>query len=73
MPSTKELVMHEMWVGVDAASGGLVWHVLTTDTATTLCGQPRQHEGGAGHASTDRHCLECMTSFQDIMQAPAGA
>ncbi|MFF1355224.1 hypothetical protein [Streptomyces sp. NPDC058297] len=65
--------MHEMWVGVDAAGGGLVWHVLSADTAATLCGQRRQREGVAGQDSTDRHCLECMTAFQDIFQAPARA
>ncbi|WP_406110467.1 hypothetical protein OG698_46730 [Streptomyces sp. NBC_01003] len=65
--------MHEMWVGVDAAGGGLVWHVLAADTAATLCGQRRQREGVAGHDSTDRHCLECMTAFQDIFQASARA
>ncbi|WP_326778275.1 hypothetical protein [Streptomyces sp. NBC_01445] len=65
--------MHEMWVGVDAAGGGLVWHVLAADTATTLCGQRKQREGVAGHDSTDRHCLECMTAFQDIFQASARA
>ncbi|MFC9672743.1 hypothetical protein [Streptomyces sp. NPDC056949] len=63
--------MHEMWVGADAAGGGLVWHVVAADTATTQCGQRRQSEGVAGCDSTDRHCLECMTAFQGIMQAPA--
>ncbi|MEK0097508.1 hypothetical protein ACFC18_52265 [Streptomyces sp. NPDC056121] len=65
--------MHEMWVGADAAGGGLVWHVLATGAATTLCGQLRQGESFAQHDSTDRHCLDCMTALQDIVQAPAGA
>lgn len=71
VPSTRELVMHEMWVGADAAGGGLVWHVVAADTATTLCGQRRQSEGDAGHDSTDRHCLECMAALQDVLQASA--
>ncbi|MFF1262106.1 MULTISPECIES: hypothetical protein [unclassified Streptomyces] len=61
--------MHEMWVGADLADGGLVWHVLVADTVTTLCGQSTQHVGDAGHDSTDRHCLECMTALQDNLQA----
>ncbi|GAA1261604.1 hypothetical protein [Streptomyces aureus] len=65
--------MHEMWVGADTAGGGLVWHVVAADAATTLCGQRRQREGDAGYDSTDRHCLECMTALQDIVQAPAKA
>ncbi|SDD27089.1 hypothetical protein SAMN05216505_106134 [Streptomyces prasinopilosus] len=59
--------MHEMWCGADT-SGEPVWHVLTTDRTTTLCGVEKENEPRRRDA-TDRHCFPCMESFQEVVEA----
>ncbi|GAA0643834.1 hypothetical protein GCM10009535_21480 [Streptomyces thermocarboxydovorans] len=68
MPTRRELEMHEMWCGADT-SGEPVWHVLTTDKTTTLCGVERDDEDSRRRHATDRHCFPCMKSFQAVMEA----
>jgi hypothetical protein len=67
MPTRRELGMHEMWCGADT-SGELVWHVLTSDKSSTLCGVEKQNESTHRHA-TDRHCFSCMRTFQSVVEA----
>ncbi|MFE4088574.1 hypothetical protein ACFX46_29350, partial [Streptomyces sp. YIM B13502] len=43
MPTRRELGMHEMWCGADT-SGEPVWHVLTPDKTSTLCGVEKEEE-----------------------------
>ncbi|MFB9388420.1 hypothetical protein ACFPM3_06105 [Streptomyces coeruleoprunus] len=56
--------MYEMHIGTAATGTGLVWHVVAHDRASALCGQPLHEE----EAETDRHCLHCMTMFQELMR-----
>lgn len=60
--------MHEMWCGADT-SGEPVWHVLTTDKTTTLCGVKKRQEESQRILSTDRHCFPCMKTFQAAMES----
>ncbi|WP_343999753.1 hypothetical protein [Streptomyces thermocarboxydovorans] len=46
-----------------------MWHVLTTDKTTTLCGVERDDEDSRRRHATDRHCFPCMKSFQAVMEA----
>ncbi|MFD1659193.1 hypothetical protein ACFSL4_13515 [Streptomyces caeni] len=56
--------MHEMWCGTDP-SGEPVWHVLTADKTSTLCGVDKEkQEEPSGREPTDRHCFSCMKAFQ---------
>ncbi|MFH8449444.1 hypothetical protein ACH4CD_09385 [Streptomyces fungicidicus] len=59
--------MHEMWCGADM-SGEPVWHVLTPDKTSTLCGVEKQEEAARRH-TTDRHCFSCMKSFQLVVES----
>lgn len=57
--------MHEMWCG----SGHLaepVWHVLTADKTSTLCGVEKREEPSR-REPTDKHCVPCMKAFQTVM------
>ncbi|MFC5955167.1 hypothetical protein ACFYQA_26475 [Streptomyces sp. NPDC005774] len=45
-----------------------MWHVLTTDRRTTLCGVEKEDEPRRRDA-TDRHCFPCMESFQEVVEA----
>ncbi|MYS32197.1 hypothetical protein GTW38_35865 [Streptomyces sp. SID7804] len=65
MPTGREPEMHEMWCGADT-SGEPVWHVLTPDKTSTLCGVEKQEESPRRH-STDRHCFSCMKTFQTVV------
>ncbi|MEU3634464.1 hypothetical protein [Streptomyces fradiae] len=58
--------MYEMRVGTAATGTGLVWHVVGKDRSSALCGQPLREVGD----ETDRHCLSCMSAFQELMQQP---
>ncbi|MEW2251028.1 MULTISPECIES: hypothetical protein [unclassified Streptomyces] len=60
--------MHEMWCGADTR-GEPVWHVLTTDKTSTLCGMARREEKPRGSEETDKHCFPCMKTFQEAVQA----
>ncbi|CAL9341685.1 hypothetical protein OOK44_30185 [Streptomyces cellulosae] len=57
--------MHEMWCGADT-SGEPVWHVLTPDKTSTLCGVEKEEESPR-RDTTDRHCFTCMKSFQAVV------
>ncbi|MEX0167587.1 hypothetical protein [Streptomyces sp. LMG1-1-1.1] len=57
--------MYEMHIAPDCSSGLLVWHVIAKEAVSSLCGQPVDR--GADGTRTDRHCLPCMRSFQDLM------
>lgn len=57
--------MYEMHVGTAATGSGLVWHVVARQDSAALCGQPLRTDDVA---ETDRHCLSCMTVFQDRLQ-----
>ncbi|MEV8592752.1 hypothetical protein ACIHFC_13270 [Streptomyces sp. NPDC052013] len=47
-----------------------MWHVLTTDRTTTLCGVEKEEEEEARRRhATDRHCFPCMKSFQAVMES----
>ena len=59
--------MHEMWCGADTL-GELVWHVLTPDRTSTLCGIEKREQPG-GRQQTDKHCVPCMRTFQDGMES----
>ncbi|MFE9776256.1 hypothetical protein ACFYOV_32280 [Streptomyces sp. NPDC005931] len=59
--------MHEMWCGADT-SGEPVWHVLTADKASTLCGVEKREDARRQHA-TDRHCFPCMKTFQTVVES----
>ncbi|MEU5466092.1 hypothetical protein ACH41C_15580 [Streptomyces althioticus] len=65
MPTRRELGMHEMWCGADT-SGEPVWHVLTPDKTSTLCGVDKEEESPR-RDTTDRHCFTCMKSFQTVV------
>ncbi|ALV54714.1 hypothetical protein ACH4NV_06275 [Streptomyces althioticus] len=65
MPTRRELGMHEMWCGADT-SGEPVWHVLTPDKTSTLCGVDKEEESPR-RDTTDRHCFTCMKSFQAVV------
>jgi hypothetical protein len=69
MPTRRELEMHEMWCGADT-SGEPVWHVLTPDRASTLCGvEKQQQDSRRRHTTTDRHCFPCMKTFQAVLES----
>ncbi len=55
--------MHEMWQGADP-SGEPVWHVLTSDKTSTLCGVEKKPEQPSRQEPTDKHCFACMKAFQ---------
>ncbi|ALO11870.1 hypothetical protein [Streptomyces gardneri] len=59
--------MYEMHIAPDDSSGLLVWHVIAKEAVSSLCGQ--SVDRGADGVRTDRHCLPCMRSFQDLMGA----
>ncbi|MFB7450101.1 MULTISPECIES: hypothetical protein [unclassified Streptomyces] len=61
--------MYEMHIAPDDSSGLLVWHVIAKEAGSSLCGQPVDR--GTDGVQTDRHCLSCMRSFQDLMSAKA--
>ncbi|MEU5218198.1 hypothetical protein AB0G79_18625 [Streptomyces sp. NPDC020807] len=61
--------MYEMHIAPDDSSGLLVWHVIAKQAGNSLCGQAVDR--GADGTRTDRHCLPCMRSFQDLMAAQA--
>ncbi|MFF0557701.1 hypothetical protein ACH4ZU_05170 [Streptomyces sp. NPDC020472] len=63
--------MYEMHIAPDDSSGLLVWHVIAKQADSSLCGQTVDR--GADGMRTDRHCLPCMRSFQDLMAARADA
>ncbi|WP_228980277.1 hypothetical protein [Streptomyces sp. DH12] len=58
--------MYEMHIGTAATDSDLVWHVVAQHQSAALCGQPLGDQG----AETDRHCLSCMTMFQELMRRP---
>jgi hypothetical protein len=60
--------MHEMWCGADI-SGEPVWHVLTPDRTSTLCGVRKQQEESRRRHATDRHCFPCMKTFQTVVES----
>jgi hypothetical protein len=60
--------MYEMHVGAAATGTGLVWHVVAPGHSATLCGQSVRREESS---DTDRHCLPCMTRFQDLFHEDA--
>ncbi|WAX76457.1 hypothetical protein [Streptomyces sp. KMM 9044] len=45
-----------------------MWHVLTVDRTTTLCGVEKEDEPRR-RDTTDRHCFPCMESFQEVVEA----
>ncbi|MFG2334158.1 hypothetical protein ACGFMM_31775 [Streptomyces sp. NPDC048604] len=59
--------MYEMHVGTAPPDGTLVWHIAAKDRATALCGESLRHEHSADRDSTDRHCVPCMSSFQELL------
>ncbi|MFF0427819.1 hypothetical protein [Streptomyces sp. NPDC004520] len=61
--------MYEMHIAPDDSNGLLVWHVIAKQAANSLCGQAVDR--GADGMRTDRHCLSCMRSFQELMAARA--
>ncbi|CAM5255943.1 hypothetical protein AB0B30_18345 [Streptomyces narbonensis] len=61
--------MYEMHIAPDDSSGLLVWHVIAKEAGNSLCGQSVDRD--ADGVRTDRHCLPCMQSFQDLMGARA--
>ncbi|WP_225802088.1 hypothetical protein [Streptomyces sp. NK15101] len=61
--------MYEMHIAPDNSSGLLVWHVIAKQAGSSLCGQAVDRE--ADGMRTDRHCLPCMQSLQDLMAARA--
>ncbi|MEW2415524.1 hypothetical protein AB0953_17640 [Streptomyces sp. NPDC046866] len=56
--------MYEMHLGEAVTGQGPVWHVVTHDRSTTLCGRPLLP---ADNVETDHHCMPCMTAFRDVM------
>ena len=68
MSSPTELTMHEMWCGPDT-SGMPLWHVLTADKTSTLCGVDKREKlrlRNPVHA----HCHPCMRMFQAVVESP---
>jgi hypothetical protein len=68
MPSPTELAMHEMWCGPDA-SGTPLWHVLTADKISTLCGVEKREKLRLRNP-IDAHCHPCMRTFQAVLESP---
>ncbi|MEU4277147.1 hypothetical protein AB0F57_19875 [Streptomyces tanashiensis] len=63
--------MYEMHIAPDHSSGLLVWHVIAKEAVSSLCGQTVDRR--ADGELTDRHCLPCMRSLQDLMGARAAS
>lgn len=61
--------MHEMRVGPEPGSGKPVWHVVTGQRGTSLCGADVPDGSGPSRDETDHHCLPCMTRFQQLLEA----
>ncbi|MFF9425502.1 hypothetical protein [Streptomyces sp. NPDC014746] len=59
--------MYEMHIAPDHSSGLPVWHVIAKEAVSSLCGQ--RVDRRADGTPTDRHCLPCMRSLQDLMGA----
>ncbi|MFD8209385.1 hypothetical protein ACFV2S_23695 [Streptomyces sp. NPDC059695] len=57
--------MYEMHIAPEHSSGLPVWHVIAKEAVSSLCGQ--SVDRGADGTTTDRHCLPCMRSLQDLM------
>ncbi|WP_371673540.1 hypothetical protein OG985_41280 [Streptomyces sp. NBC_00289] len=58
--------MYEMCVGPQTGSAELVWHVVARQGAGSLCGIELSAPV-PGAAETNRHCLPCMTRFQQLL------
>lgn len=63
--------MYEMHVGIAPPDGTLVWHIAAKDRATALCGQTLHKEPSNDRDNTDRHCVPCMSSFQELIDQRA--
>ncbi|MER7951626.1 hypothetical protein ABTY59_29935 [Streptomyces sp. NPDC096079] len=63
--------MYEMHIAPDHSSGLLVWHVIAKEAVSSLCGQTVDR--GTEGVPTDRHCLPCMRTLQDLMGARAAS
>lgn len=62
--------MYEMCVGPETETGALVWHVMERHQGNSLCGVDMAGLPAVGRSAgteTDRHCLPCMTRFQECL------
>jgi hypothetical protein len=58
-----------MKVGLGSGGGELVWHVVSRQHDSSLCGTALLAAGTPAAHNTDRHCASCMVRLQELMDA----
>ncbi|MFF8974512.1 hypothetical protein [Streptomyces sp. NPDC014995] len=61
--------MYEMKVGLASGGGELVWHVVSRQHDSSLCGTALLAAATSATHNTDRHCAPCMVRLQQLMDA----